>query len=742
MKTKVIALILVIVLTLSSLSGCGSRPTENPGTSPKQSQEQSQEQPQALMLSPETTAVTTSDGVTVDVGDYVLDGEAELTVTKQAVEENKEEGYKIEAYDISVGDLHELNDFITIRIPYATDFCEAGQDPARCVGAKYKNETTGAWEDVLFEVDAAANELVIYTDHLSYYGVFYVENEGKRNAYITDVLDSGLYMESSTAYDFAKRIAEDDPTVIEELAKFGIEASDKFFDYSDRLDNAITMATVGDIPDWLNTEISGTNQTLFSAIGYVATCKSLMKVAIDDTVGGGADKGEILNLIRDVSSKVTAYWAEAFTSVGSAALSVGMGGVLIIDKMLTAFAEEAYSTKLEDISYVYHFYNERYSGGNHKPMTAKDWRAKAIEVIDKHPEDPEIAITALEAGFREYSSEFFALSYDEQCGIAGEVPEVTVKNLPEITPSDQEKLTEDYIAHLKNDVMPGVLKSVENYMVKKVEQQQLEAINKVKDYYNTKISITITEDVPEGKESAYVGHKFRFAPLNDTAVVGNWTGKWEGKPVKTSATLMGFMTAGLPHTIEFFAPDADMNTAEPEFVVPFVINIPEINIEFGGGPTIDDLVGTYSGTAVFNAIRVTEETFQLYAQEGAGDYGIDMEFTSKADCDAALEQYIEDGQIVPGQELTIEKTGEDSCMVCGTILNNSGDAFPMAVPAVLSSDTLILTTEEGTTQIQVTEDGGAVTLSSDKAVFLIETEEDGVKESFLIDISIDQMVKK
>lgn len=583
MKTKVTSLLLAMVLVLSLLGGCGGSPAGEP------------EKSQTLTLSPEMTVATTDDGITVDVGDYVLDVETELTVAKQPVEENKDEGYKIEAYNISLGEMHELDDFITIRIPYDTSFCESGQDPARCVGAKYKNETTGLWEDVLFEVDAATNELVIYTDHLSYYGVFYVKNEGKRNAYITDILDVGLYMDNSTAFSFAKRIAEDDPTVKEELAKFGIEACGKFFDYSDRLDNAITMATVGDIPDWLNTEISGTNLTLFSAIGYISTCTSLLKVAANDTVGGGADKGEILNLIRDVSSKVTTYWADAFTSVGTGALSVGMGAVLIIDKMLTAFAEEAYSTKLEDIAYVYHFYNERYTGGNHKPMTAKDWRAKAIEVVDKYPNDPEVAIDALEAAFRKYSAEFFALSYDEQCGIAGEVPEVTVKNLPEISSADEEKLTEDYIAHLKADVMPGVLKSVENYMIRKSEQQQLQALNEIKDYYNSKINITITEDVPEGEESKYIGYKFRFAPLNDTAVVGNWTGKWDGKPVNTSATLMGFMTSGLPHTVEFFPPDADMDTAEPEFIVSFVISIPEINIAFGGSPKFEGGIDAFMG---------------------------------------------------------------------------------------------------------------------------------------------------
>ena len=255
MKTKVIALLLAIALVLSSLSGCGGPPTEQV------------ENVKDLTLSPETTAVTTADGITVDVGDFVLDGEAELTVAKQPVEEHKEEGYKIEAYDISLGDMHELNDFITIRIPYDTGFCEEGPDPARCVGAKYKNETTGEWEDVLFEFVADTAAIEIYTDHLSTYGAFYVENEGKRSAYISKGSDQGIDMNQTTAIDFARRIAADDPTVMESLAEFGIELSSVFFDESDRLDNAITIATVGDVPDWLSTEMPNTNLPRFSAVG-------------------------------------------------------------------------------------------------------------------------------------------------------------------------------------------------------------------------------------------------------------------------------------------------------------------------------------------------------------------------------------------------------------------------------------------------------------------------------------------
>lgn len=719
MKTRLIAILMAVTMVLTTLTGCGGSAGSG----------------KAYTLSPEETSVTTKDGITVDVGAYVLDGKTELTVAKQPVEEHKEEGYKIEAYDFSLGDMHELGDFITIRIPYGTDFCEAGQDPARCVGAKYKNESSGQWEDVLFEVDAENKEIVIYTDHLSCYGLFYVANESKRNAYISCVFDSQFYMDNSAAYDYAKRLAADDPTVIQDLAKFGIGLGDTFFDYSDRLDNAIAMATLGDVPDWLSTEIPNTNLTLFSAIGYVATCTNLMKIAIADTTGGGAAKGDVLNLIRDISSKVTSYWADAFTSAGGAALSVGMGGVLIIDKMLTAFAEEAHAIKLEDIGYVYHHYNEGFSGFGHTPMTAKDWRAKAIEVVDKHPGDPELAITALEAGFREYASEFFDLTQDQQSEVAADTPLVTIKNIPFITEAEQEQLTEDYITHLKENVMPAVLKSVENYMIKKVEQQQLTTINKIKDYYNTKISITITENIPEGESSAFVDYKFRFAPLNPNTDKGSWTGKWNGKPVKTSATLLGFMLADLPHTIEFFAPDADMDTAQPEFVVPFTIGMPEIAIEFGGMPSLDELAGTYSGSVSLTALRVTEEMYQLYISEGlSSDMGdIDLDINSKADCDALLAEYISEVKL--GQEITIEKTGDNTCSVSGLCI--AEENIPFSAPAVYEKGKLILSTEEGKTEILVEEKDGRIVLTSDKAVFLLNYEEDGVKESFLVEAKIN-----
>ena len=60
-------------------------------------------------------------------------------------------------------------------------------------------------------------------------------------------------------------------------------------------------------------------------------------------------------------------------------------------------------------------------------------------------------------------------------------------------------------------------------MIKKLEQKQLDAINKVREYYNSKITINIKEEFDEAVGSIYKGYKFRLSPLSDKANANDWT---------------------------------------------------------------------------------------------------------------------------------------------------------------------------------------------------------------------------
>ncbi|MDT3844748.1 MAG: hypothetical protein LIV11_09270 [Bacillota bacterium] len=124
--------------------------------------------------------------------DYPED-ELDVSIRPAGTETADNGDWQAKTYEINIGDRHDLDTWIDIHIPYDGKFCDPGEDPAKCVGAKYFNESTGEWEDVLFDVDAEAGEVVIHTDHLSKYGCFEVKNAGLRKAYISEIDSARLY---------------------------------------------------------------------------------------------------------------------------------------------------------------------------------------------------------------------------------------------------------------------------------------------------------------------------------------------------------------------------------------------------------------------------------------------------------------------------------------------------------------------------------------------------------------------
>lgn len=165
--------------------------------------------------------------------------------------------------------------------------------------------------------------------------------------------------------------------------------------------------------------------------------------------------------------------------------------------------------------------------------------------------------------------------------------------------------------------------------------------------------------------------------------------------------------------------------------------------------TADDLEGSYTGTVTVKALRVTEELYRWYkiaefagrdladevkdtfGEDYSGDIG-DKSY-SKADCDEALSQYVD--QIKVSQEIKIERTGKNDFKVCGWILSEDGKV-PMSAPAVFQDSTLVLKTEEGTTEIEATMANGAVLLEGGDAVLLVSEQQEGMTVSYLVEISL------
>lgn len=580
------AIILVIVLLISNLTGCAGQ-TEN-----------TEKANETMSLSSENTSMTTTDGVTVDVGPYVLDDEAELNVKKLTPEGDDQAGWQIEAYDISLGEITELGDFITLRIPYDPTYCEDGQDPARCIGAKYKNEASGEWEDVLFEVDASKNELIIYTDHLSIFGAFYVKNEGMRSAYIMDIYESLAAISAEMATAAMSELSSNGGVAQQKSMEAGasiaaglLGLSGDMGMVSDVSSTVINLATLGD-PVFDSGLAQGAYDTL-GDLGKVAAIVKFSSLLMSDT----PEAADILSLYKDVSNIVIG-------SMGGAALGVAMSGVWIFDQVIGTMFEEGMAIKMEDMGAVYQHFNNHFKEGQYAARSLKDWRTVMIDMVEDHPNDEAAVQTALEEEIDRYARVFWSIPDDV---LAAVTSDAGLKRMPWPTSAEMETLTAEYKKDLYERLYP-VTNSVRNYMAKKAEAIYLSSLNDMKDFYNQRLRINVKEEIPEGGNSAYADYVVRFAPLSDLADKRSWTGKiTKQDPVSIEFTLLGFLQAGSPSELQLFKPGDDPETADPEQTLGYQLTAPVTEVSLGNAPTFDEVVGQYpDGTMVITEVFISD----------------------------------------------------------------------------------------------------------------------------------------
>jgi hypothetical protein len=582
---KTVSILLAAALLLSSLAGCG-----NGGSGGKSD---------AATLSPESTGITLLNGVSIELGEYVLDGEAEFTVAKLPVEENKDEGYKIEAYDFNLGEMSELSDFITLRIPYDTAYCEAGQDPAKCVGAKYKNETTGEWEDVLFEMDAATKELVIYTDHLSTFGAFHVRNEGQRSAKITNIYADFTGIDRQQAMETLREYVTGGGADGEEAAGLAAQlltgyngflggvagaAGDAGF-ATDLTGTILNMASLGS--PTFDTALADSAYKKMNKLGKVAAVVKIGAVMLS-TEKTDADT---LGLYKDTAMLALSY-AE------SAAWGLAASGLFIFDYTITSLFEQGLAMKMDKINEVYAFFNDEYvskdrQGFQWTARSLKDWRQVLIDIAETNPNEAD-AKAAVEAEIERYARVFWTLERGDMDVVVSEMKKSNKGSatIPNATEAEIKALVGGYKAQLYERLYP-VTQSVSVYMQRKAEAAYLAALNEIKAFFNQTITFNIVEDVPDGEKSQYDGYALRFAPLSENAVKESWSGTMKGAGgASTKFTLLGYIQAGCPKELQLFKPGDDPESDEPKLNLSFKLSAPVTEVTLGGLP-LEELLGTY-----------------------------------------------------------------------------------------------------------------------------------------------------
>lgn len=552
-----VAIVLVIALGAAILPRLGKEVTDTEGTTGDLSAFTYTDRDYAakakeLKVSPESPSAS-AHGVNIQFGEYALTGDETLKIQQLPEKTDKNNGVKVTAYDFELGDQSEFDDVITIAIPYDAKYVEAGAE-SECVGAKYYNQATGEWEGVYYEVDAENRQVLIYTTHLSTYGVFQVKNENTRKAYITDVCAIAGLMNTGKSFEVIKELAEQGQPG-NAAFEAGFEAVNSVTGNTGTALTAITLG--GQYEGALADALGKGSQHLGLALAAVQTC-------YDFTYNFSDDQGKLStlsNLVKNVANNAVGYF-------GSATLQVGFAAIAVFDVVLSEVQSDMMELKLENLGGVYQYYNDEDA-----PRSTGEWREIFKKILRENADDPQEAQQLINQEIDSFCDRFWHLEYPDvkmTAGVSGLKYSFDERNWTK----DREVLTAQYKAHLM-DRLQAPMTSARNYLLSQaMEQAQREFEKRLRTLQaelNKTVKVQIIEQPEKDGDYQYEGYTVRFSPLSADANVNNWTGKMpKGGEMNTSFTVIGHMQSGAPSRVELYKPGEDT----PALTVPFKVSYP------------------------------------------------------------------------------------------------------------------------------------------------------------------------
>lgn len=549
-------------------------------------------------ISPENHIVEWDDGLKIDVGTFAVDEEKEIIVTKKNAEINDAEGSKLQAYDISIDGVSQLNDYIEIRIPYDAAFIDENADEALCVCGLYFNEEMNDWENVLYNVDTEKNEVIIYTDHLSEYCYYVVRNEGKRNARFSGnvyammggvVSREGLEPALAAMKSYIDNGGSDKGVFLTYAAKL--------LDFSDSVTSHVSSNT-GVVSNLINVLKSGdvifdsdlaniVNQKIGDFgeyASYAAIASLVMKSITDD------NKNDVLQLYKE---SVGLLIGKGVESLGSSALTLSMSSVWVLDTAISALTEEAMQLKHDKLTEIYSYYYTHQSECQQNYRRACDWRRILIKIITDNKTDNEKAASEMKKEIDAYCEIFWNLPADAQWDVAAQLG---YKEMPNIDADSRKTITEEFKADLYKSLEP-VVYNIRQKLLNDVSRECITKIREVEKLFNRQMTVKVKEQIPDGKSSKYAGYRIRFEDLNEIAPERNWTGTLSNDGTITCKfSFIGYVSAGSMSKINLYKNDDDLKNGVIAKTLPLKLTGTETEIIIEAEDERPDFSGTYVGS--------------------------------------------------------------------------------------------------------------------------------------------------
>ena len=503
----------------------------------------------------EDNPIANFENVKVDFGEFIINENEEVQITEFKPQIINEE-CKVEIYDISIDGRDQFDDYLTITLPIDKTFINNG-DINNCVAAQYYNNINKTWEPVLYEIDEARGEINIFTDHLSRYGVFTVENEKRRNAYITNVTitDAFLMEDRDDMYkDVLENYFENNKSLGKDALNAGLGFWSKF---SGQSGVAINTFTVGGT---YSTKFISRLNNGFKNLGYVA---SLVQLAYD--LNYSDNKTTAINLTKNIMNQLVAEF-------GTATINVAFIGVYFIDVTLTELGNAMLAQKYKELFDVYDYYNR-----TENKRSLKEWRALMIEIFEDNPNNPSLAFKEIKKEIDNYAWKFME---DTKIGTKDEdieelsylAHEAGYRSMSWPKEEDIDGVYAEGKKQLIDKLFP-VFTSLNKWRLNKLKEEVIKEANVLKKHLNQKIQLTITENIEQDEVAKYAKHIVAIRPLDKDADKRNWTGRLnDNGEVTTSFSFIGHFTAGMPNTVEVYRPKDNVDIEQPILVKEFTIN--------------------------------------------------------------------------------------------------------------------------------------------------------------------------
>ncbi|NLZ54584.1 MAG: hypothetical protein GX892_15870 [Thermoanaerobacteraceae bacterium] len=576
MKNKTISLLLIcsIIFNMVGFSGC-SKAGEKPA-------DKSIQLPEHITGTvSEENLIVSQDRVsfTIEEGSVLKNTDVEITLKKDLppfIVEDEE--IILTAYDFSVSGDDPLG-VMTLEIPFTALDNE--------VFAAYYNSESGEWEPVVFEYDIERKCAVIYTTHLSSYGLFTVKNENTRNALL--------------AYTYDLELTDRNVNEAIRMLENAFEDPDTFYaDSFDLISNSVSIhssvtTNLVDAASGLSSYVPTFSEGLkdnVTRFGYLLTGIEVVDAFMNDDKPGAVWK---------MFDAAVGFNMDKITSLsGTASMAAGLFSVGLINYALNQFISTALQGRTDMYERAYNLYYKE------KGRSTAEW-VHLIRVMVETGKDPEETGMAISAEIKRYVNQFwedeltvaeYGKDANPEAWSSGSLGGLNDSIKKEI--SDYSQMT---IERIVNNILHRI--QTENKINMQAEmRKELFAFQKK---MNSIVTITVKDSKAENEPSYFSGAVLRFTELPSSIEDPE---KWECKITEKGAARIQFrvlahLLAGGPRKMEIVKKSGDKEDVMIRFNAKF--SLPESKLDLADLYPKSDYPKNIGGTYTVSMYNTTTE---------------------------------------------------------------------------------------------------------------------------------------